>query len=436
MIKLTQNKVYLSYQGEIQDEFTLNKEYWACQNIPKFEDDYLTTSRKFYFSHEGPTNQENDLRLYATMKPYGTVGGRIPILVEPEYISLDDRTPVKIYYDCKQIPKMYTHAVVEIEISNGLSYQYLKEWNMARGAFWIYFIQFLTLSILAVVVMLIGWKMGKLGLFERIDMYNFDFYEISFLNVVIMIIFSSIVIIVIYFLLMYSWFGWFYTFVLLIIAFILSLFLFVDIIDWMFGIEEANEFVGSGHFMDKSWLWEGINLKSTISILLALALVLSWYFLRYWFLSNIIAMWIAWAIVKIFRFNALYPAFLILLGFLVFEIFWVLMSPALFNGHNIIHYVMNELDFPLRIVAPGFTPFFPWASISLLDIVVPTFYVSFISRFGKEQNTNAYYLTHVIVYALSLGVVTWAVVYSESKQPPLMYIIPFFICYYMGRCRN
>lgn len=267
--------------------------------------------------------------------------------------------------------------------------------------------------------------MGKLGLFERIDMYNFDFYEISFLNVVIMIIFSSIVIIIIYFLLMYSWFGWFYTFVLSIIAFILSLFLFVDIIDWMFGIEEANEFVGSGHFMDKSWLWEGINLKSTISILLALALVLSWYFLRYWFLSNIVAMWVAWAIVKIFRFNALYPAFLILLGFLVFEIFWVLMSPALFNGQNIIHYVMNELDFPLRIVAPGFTPFFPWASISLLDIVVPTFYVSFISRFGKEQNTNAYYLTHVIVYALSLGVVTWAVVYSESKQPPLMYIIPF-----------
>lgn len=47
-----------------------------------------------------------------------------------------------------------------------------------------------------------------------------------------------------------------------------------------------------------------------------------------------------------------------------------------------------------------------------------------MSRFGKEHNTNAYYFSHSIVYALSLGIFTFAMVYTESKQPALMYIIP------------
>lgn len=122
---------------------------------------------------------------------------------------------------------------------------------MPIQSFWTYFTQFVTLSSVAVIIMLIGCKMGKLGLLERMDIYNFDFYEIPFLNVVIMVVFFSIIIIVVYLLLVYSWFGWIYTVVLSVAAFLLSLFLFVDIIDWTFGIEEANEFVGSGHILDR-----------------------------------------------------------------------------------------------------------------------------------------------------------------------------------------
>lgn len=127
---------------------------------------------------------------------------------------------------------------------------------------------------------------------------------------------------------------------------------------------------------------------------------------------------------KIFRFNALYPAYLVLLGFLVFDIFWAFMGPMLFNGHSVIHEVLNGLDFPVQLAVPGFTPFVPCATLSILDIVVPTFYISFISRFGKAQDTNAYYTAHCITYALSLGTFTCVMVYTESKQPALMYIIP------------
>jgi len=58
---------------------------------------------------------------------------------------------------------------------------------------------------------------------------------------------------------------------------------------------------------------------------------------------------------------------------------------------------------------------------------VPAFYVSFISRFGREQGTNTYYLAHVIVYAISLAIFTFVMVNTGLKQPALLYIIPSLI---------
>ena len=136
------HRVFLSKVGKIQDEFTLNKVYRSCQNIPKFEDDLEATSRKFYFSHEGESHETNNLKLYATMKPYGVHGGRIPIVVEPDIITLDGKTPVKVRYDCRQIPEEYTHAVVELEVSNGESFQYLKQCQPIHQMFWTHFMQF------------------------------------------------------------------------------------------------------------------------------------------------------------------------------------------------------------------------------------------------------------------------------------------------------
>mmetsp|Transcript_22349 Transcript_22349/g.19851 ORF Transcript_22349/g.19851 Transcript_22349/m.19851 type:complete len:234 (+) Transcript_22349:984-1685(+) len=141
-------------------------------------------------------------------------------------------------------------------------------------------------------------------------------------------------------------------------------------------------------------------------------------------LSNVLAICVACAIVKILRFNALYPAFLLLLGFLVFDIFWVFAGPILFNGHGIIHEVIQQIDFPLKLAVPGFSPFVDCAQLSIIDITIPTFYISFISRFGKEQGTNIYYLAHVITYAISLAIFTFMMVYTGSKQPALLYIIP------------
>ncbi|CAI2364474.1 unnamed protein product [Moneuplotes crassus] len=417
-------RIFLTYHGNIQDEFTLDKTYKSCQNIPKFEDDLYAISRKFYFSHHGESDENHDLKLYATIKPYGVHGGRIPIPVFPDTITLDDKTPVKVKYDCSQIPKEYTHAVVELEVSNGKAFQYLKQCHQMPKMFWIHFMQFLALAFLAMTILIVGSKMGKLSLFERIDEFRFDYYKISIKTVLMLIILSSVVLVMSYYLLPFKWFNTTVTALLCICALVMLLFLFMDFIDWMFCIEEINEFEGSGHFMDQPCLGGGFNLKATISLFLSVVIVLLWFLLRHWILSNLLAICVACTIVKVFRFNALYPAFLILLGFLVFDVFWVFASPVLFNGHSVIHEVLREIDFPLKLGIPGSSPFISCANLSIVDIVVPTFYISFISRFGRGQSTNSYYLAHVIMYAISLGLFTLMMVYTGSEQPALMYIIP------------
>ena len=223
----------------------------------------------------------------------------------------------------------------------------------------------------------------------------------------------------------FDWFLSLLTLSLSTIAFVMCLFLFPDLIDWLFGIEDTQEYEGSGHFLYQSWLGESLNVISTISLLLTLLLMISWYTSKNWILSNLLAIWVSCALVKIFRFNSLYPAFLILLGFFWFDIFWVIVSPILFEGDNIIEEVLNVISFPLKVVVPGYNAFSPWATLSIFDIVIPTFYISFMARFGQQQNTNSYYLSHSIIYALSMGIVTWAMVYSESKHPILLYVIPF-----------
>jgi hypothetical protein len=63
----------------------------------------------------------------------------------------------------------------------------------------------------------------------------------------------------------------------------------MDFIDWIFNIEEVNEFEGSGHFMDQPCIGDSFNLKATISLFLSLILMISWYLFRHWLLSNIVA---------------------------------------------------------------------------------------------------------------------------------------------------
>jgi hypothetical protein len=100
------------------------------------------------------------------------------------------------------------------------------------------------------------------------------------------------------------------------------------------------------------------------------------------------------------------------------------MGPILFNGHSIIHEVLQQIDFPLKLSVPGFNPFVECAQLSIIDIVVPTFYISFISRFGRDQGTNSYYIAHIFAYAISLGIFTCVMVYTGMKQPALLFVVP------------
>ena len=131
---------------EKYDAFRSDQRHHSCQNLPKFEDKMSYDSRKFYFKHEGyDENEGKDLTIYATMKPFGGSyhGGRYPIATDPDFVKLDGKTAVSVLYDCSRIPKEYSHAFVQIELSNGEEFRYLKQCHPAEDLFWTHFIQFL-----------------------------------------------------------------------------------------------------------------------------------------------------------------------------------------------------------------------------------------------------------------------------------------------------
>jgi hypothetical protein len=159
----------------------------------------------------GDSHDDNVLSLHATIKPYGIYGQRFPLFEEAKKITLDDYTPIEIRYRCEVIPKEYTHAVIELELSNGEAFQYVKQCHPTPHLFWTHFVQFLAIAKTAMWVLLVGSKMGKLSLFERIDEYRFDYYRIPVKNIIILILLACFGLVTTYLLLGFKWFNWFIT---------------------------------------------------------------------------------------------------------------------------------------------------------------------------------------------------------------------------------
>jgi hypothetical protein len=66
--------------------------------------------------------------------------------------------------------------------------------------------QFLALAKTAVTVLIVGSKMGKLSLFERIDEYRFDYYNIKLRSVILLILLLSVGLVGVYLLLPFKFF--------------------------------------------------------------------------------------------------------------------------------------------------------------------------------------------------------------------------------------
>lgn len=150
----------------------------------------------------------------------------------------------------------------------------------------------------------------------------------------------------------------------------------------------------------------------------------SWLVTRSWVLNDVIGCSVVCGFLKVARLNKLAPGLLILSALFAYDVFWVYLSGYVFGGQSVMIVVATGIDVPAKLVFPGWNVFSSCSLIGLGDLVVPGFYISYVSRFGEQVQTQLYYIAHMCGYFVSIVVCIFVISLGYGGQPALLYIVP------------
>lgn len=172
-----------------------------------------------------------------------------------------------------------------------------------------------------------------------------------------------------------------------------------------------------------------VSIASLIGTLVGFILAGSWYLTHFWLLNNILAFFLALTFLKTLRLSTLTPGLVLLSLLFFYDIFWVFLSPYFTTGgKSVMVAVATGLDIPIKLVMPHLSVDYPTSACSLLglgDILIPGIFIIFVARFGFEVvNTQIYYRTSILAYALALGTCGASLYIYKAAQPALLYIVP------------
>ena len=128
------------------------------------------------------------------------------------------------------------------------------------------------------------------------------------------------------------------------------------------------------------------SFTDVISFFLSFVTISIWFITRAWWLSNLMGICLAMAFLKIIQLNRFWPALLLLSLLFIYDIFWVFLSPYVFEkGESVMAVVATQYDFPNKLVMPAL-----WnqnsncSMLGLGDIVIPGLYLCFLDKFDTQ----------------------------------------------------
>jgi len=192
-----------------------------------------------------------------------------------------------------------------------------------------------------------------------------------------------------------------------------------------------------------------------LSLLVSTIIVSVWIFTGHWILMDAIGCALCVTMLSYIRLPNLKVATLLLVGLLVYDVFWVFLSEYIFNdnvmlrvatrpAYNPMNYVAKKLNIhekvpvPKNLSLPGKLMFpssrYPnrFGMLGLGDIVLPGLLISFILRFEKSNTKlkssqgamTGYYNISVITYFIGLLIATTMSEMFQAAQPALLYLVP------------
>lgn len=201
-------------------------------------------------------------------------------------------------------------------------------------------------------------------------------------------------------------------------------------------------------------------LSEIVALSISLTIVSTWLLTGHWLLMDIIATGLCVSFIALVRLPNLKVSALLLLGLVIYDVFWVYFSQYIFTTNVMVRVATREAENPLttlakklnfpryhapRLSLPGkivFPSMHQQGRFSLLglgDIIMPGLVLCFVLRFESRRRTHHAYSTDPLSFIHRLtyfqcsllgyiaGLIT-ATISSEvfkCAQPALLFLVPF-----------
>ncbi|XP_065830724.1 signal peptide peptidase-like 3 [Oscarella lobularis] len=198
-----------------------------------------------------------------------------------------------------------------------------------------------------------------------------------------------------------------------------------------------------------------LSLAGIASALVATLVVVTWILTAHWALMDALGFGVCVCMIAYVRVSSLKVSTVLLLGLLLYDVFWVFFSSAIFNSNVMLDVATKEAENPVSVVinkmnvksagksAPQLSLpgklIFPsnnvqghFAMLGLGDIVMPGLLLCFVMRFdyykAKQDKTTGfkyYYFTIALMgYAVGLLMASIVSEITRHAQPALLYLVP------------
>jgi hypothetical protein len=173
------------------------------------------------------------------------------------------------------------------------------------------------------------------------------------------------------------------------------------------------------------WDWFCLLLPSRPStyftIATALITSLTWFVTEHWLITDFIAFCLSCATISFIKVHRLHLVLLISVGFLIYDVYWVFLSPAHFGKSVMVETatkVAPHMPVVFSVPREGRS-----AMIGVGDIVLPGIVLDFFMRFDAFHNSSLFVIAF-IGYVAGVTIAWAAVNVTQKGQPALLWIFP------------
>ncbi|KAJ1277545.1 hypothetical protein BS78_04G012800 [Paspalum vaginatum] len=122
--------------------------------------------------------------------------------------------------------------------------------------------------------------------------------------------------------------------------------------------------------------------------------------------------------VKMLSLGSFKTGAILLLGFFVYDIFWVFFTPVMVS-------VAKSFDAPIKLLFPTADAARPFSMLGLGDIVIPGIFVALALRFDASRGIkNSYICSAFLGYTVGMIATIIVMNWIQAAQPALLYIVP------------